>query len=85
MLGLMTTGHFAHSDRINFLYDRVRSAVHGEHAPEVERWEIDRFSWDTRVAINEFLQFASAHRLVKRSAIRKALADDERHQELVHR
>jgi hypothetical protein len=84
MLGLLTTGHFAHPNRINFLYDQVRSAaVHGEDAPAVEREEVDRFSWDTRVAINEFLEFASARGLQKRASVRRALDGDERRNEIV--
>jgi hypothetical protein len=84
MLGLLTTGHFTHPARTYLLYDKVRSAaVHGERPPDVDGRDVRSFGWDIRIAINEFLQFASDHGLVKRSRMRQALDVDDRRQGVV--
>lgn len=79
VLGLAVRGGFTHPARIFLLYDEVRSAaVHGEVAPELGRKEVDRFAWDVRRAISEFLSFARTEGLTKRKQVRKALDTDER-------
>jgi hypothetical protein len=84
MLGLLVTGHFAHPKRINLLYDEIRStAVHGEEAPDVTKDELNRFSWDVRAAIDEFLTLAARLGTTKRSRVRKALDTDPRRQGVV--
>lgn len=82
-LGLLTTGSFTHPARTYLLYDEVRSAaVHGEEAPAIDQREAERFSWDVREAINEFLGFAQSRKLLKRSRIRAALDADEHQQSI---
>ena len=84
MLGLLVTGHFAHPNRINFLYDEVRStAVHGEEAPDVSKKDVDAFAWDVRTAINEFLAFAATEGHTKRKTIRRALDASPRRQGII--
>jgi hypothetical protein len=84
MLGLLTTGRVTHPERTYLLYDQVRSAaVHGERPPAIDAREVRTFAWDIRIAINEFLQFAADHGLVKRARVRQALDADERRQRVV--
>lgn len=57
MLGLVTSGHFAHPSDTYSLYDEVRSkAVHGEQPPDVDQRVVDSLAWDVRLALNEYLQ-----------------------------
>jgi hypothetical protein len=74
ILGLVTTGAFAHPSRTYLLYNDVRSAaVHGEQVPEVGNDVVDAFRWDIRNAINEFVQFARDNELFRRVKICRAL------------
>jgi hypothetical protein len=74
MLGLLTTGSFAHPTRTYLLYDEVRSAtVHGEDAWAFDEDVLSRFSWDVREAINEYIRFAREHHITERKSMRRAL------------
>ncbi len=84
MLGLATTGHIRHPSATYLLYDEARSAtVHGEEPPVVAAEELDRFEWDVRISINEFVEYAHEHGLTKRSRVRKALDGHERRDRLI--
>ena len=84
MLGLRTSGHFAHPSQTYWLYDQVRSkAVHGDEPPEVSQRDVDRFAWDVRVALNECMQLARAEGLTRRKHVRDALDGDERRAEII--
>jgi hypothetical protein len=84
VLGLRTRGHFRHPSSMFLLYDEVRSAaVHGEDAPEVTQREVDQFIWDMRLALNEFLDFAERKSVESRKAIRKALDEDPKRNEML--
>jgi hypothetical protein len=71
------TGSFTHPGRVYSLYEGSRSsAVHGEKVPDVAEDEVRKFSEDVRLAINEFLGYASAHDFVKRGRVLRALDAD---------
>ncbi len=77
VLGSKTTGHFTHPRRTYLYYGRVRStAVHGGEPPKVSRDELNKLGWDIRAAINEFLRFASEHRMTERRWVVQALDRD---------
>lgn len=80
LLGLLASEGFStHPSDIYALYDEVRStAVHGERSPEVGRKNLDRFAWDVRRAINEFVRFARQRNYTKRSQVRNALLASDR-------
>ncbi len=86
MLGLLTSGRFVHPNRTYLLYDEVRSAaVHGE-APRrrvIGQREVDKFAWDVRRALNEFLGYARREGFTKRAQVRKALDGHERRASVV--
>lgn len=74
MLDLLTRGACHDPSDTYWLYDEVRSkAVHGEKPPEVSQRDVDALASDVRVALNQFLEFASARGLVKRKQVRDAL------------
>lgn len=74
VLGFVITGQFVDPSRIFVYYDEVRSnAVHGDEPIPVTTRDVDRFSADTRGAINQFLTFAEAEHLTQRKKVRKAL------------
>lgn len=74
ILGHKSTGSFTHPARFYLVYDRVRSvAVHGGQPPEVDPELVDALAWDVRIALNEFIEFAAAEKLVKRSRVLDAL------------
>lgn len=84
LLGLATTGHIRHPSATYLLYDDARSAtVHGEDPPIVSKGELDRFEWDVRICLDEFVLFAREHGLSKRSHVRKALDQHERRPRLI--
>lgn len=77
VLARRTKGHFAHPYRVYGLYREVRNAaVHGGAAPEVAKDELDAFSWDVRLALNEYLEFARERELTDREALLAALDAD---------
>jgi len=79
VLGLDVSGGMAHPARIFLLYSQVRSAaVHGEEAPSIAEREEIAFAWDVRKAIGEFMKFAAARGLNKRSQVRRALDHHEK-------
>jgi hypothetical protein len=84
MLGLLTSGGFAHPSRTYLLYDEVRSyAVHGEAPRPISQREADAFAWDVRRAINEFLEYARAQGFARRAPLRRALDEHERRNSVV--
>jgi len=84
MLGLLTSGHFAHPSKTYWLYDEVRSkAVHGDEPPEVSEREVNSLAWDVRVALNEYLHLARAEGFTRRKHVRDALDGDERRAEII--
>lgn len=86
ILGLKTSGYHTDPGRIYFYYGRVRStAIHGGDPGEVPRDEINRVSWDTRRAINEFLEYAQAHGFTERAWIVKALDSDPHRDGVIER
>jgi hypothetical protein len=77
VLAVKTAGHFSHPARFYLVYDKVRSvAVHGGEPPVVDRRLVDEVSWDVRLAVNQFLDFARGQRYLKRSRLLDALDDD---------
>jgi hypothetical protein len=65
---------FRHPDRIVEFYVNARStAVHGEDIPTVDSRSVNRFAWDIRRALNEFLAFADRAGLTKRKDVRRAI------------
>lgn len=68
---------FTHPGQTYWLYEKVRSAaVHGEGVPEISERRTVAFAGDVRAAISEFLEFADAHGLAKRSQVLRALDSD---------
>lgn len=77
ILGLRTAGHFSHPYRMYGLYSQVRNAaVHGGEPPSVAEKDLAAFMWDTRVALNEYLEFASTRHMTERDAVRSELDGD---------
>jgi hypothetical protein len=77
ILGERMRQGFPHPALIYLLYDQVRSvAVHGGNPPNVPEDEIDKFSWDVRWAINEFLGLADKEGLSKRGRLLATLDSD---------
>ncbi len=65
---------FVDPGRTFFLYDVVRSAaVHGEVVPDVDWDLVDKFAWDVRTALSQYLAYASAHNFTKQSQLVAAL------------
>lgn len=74
MLSLLTKDGFRHPSTTFVLYDEVRNAaIHGEARPDISAEDANRFAWDVRRALNEFLEYARKENLTKRSQVRKKL------------
>lgn len=79
VLSLLTDDGMSHPSATFTLYDRVRSsAVHGEDLPELSQKEADRFMWDVRIALNQYLRFAADEGLTRRRDIRERLDEHPR-------
>jgi hypothetical protein len=77
MLSHLVTGGFSHPTTTFLLYDQVRSgAVHGENPPAVSWNTTHRFGALVRQTLNEYLTYAKAEGLTRRSGLVRAL---ERH------
>jgi len=78
MLGEVVTGGFPDPNRLYWMYDEIRSsAVHGELVAEISSDDVRSLEWSVRRALFELVQFADEHKLVSRSAVRRALRDSQ--------
>lgn len=76
MLSTAVRGSFADPGRAFWLYEKVRSAaVHGEVPPEIDSNLVKRFAWDVRIALNQYLEFATSNGLRKRGTVLRALRE----------
>jgi hypothetical protein len=74
MLSHIATGSFTDPNETYFLYDDVRSgAVHGEDAPTVSWDDVGSFASVVRDALNQYLDYAEAQGLSRRSRLLRAL------------
>jgi len=70
MLSHIVTGEFTHPSETLFLYDKVRSqAVHGEDTPEVNRDIAQRFAWEVRHTLNQYLILAREQGFARRGRL----------------
>jgi hypothetical protein len=84
LLGSVARGHFAHPNRVAFLYDKVRSAaVHGSEPPEVEPKMLAAFIWDTRLALVEYVDYAQANEFKRPGKLLKNLEGDPKRELLI--
>lgn len=84
LLGSVARGHFAHPNRVAFLYDKVRSAaVHGSEPPEVEPRMLAAFVWDTRLALVEYVDYAQANEFKRPGKLLKNLEGDPKRELLI--
>lgn len=79
MLGAAAEDRFIHPGRAYWLYDAVRSvAVHGAEPPDLDADLVQRFGWDVRRALSQFLTLAEREDLSSRRMVLRYL---ERHPE----
>lgn len=84
LLGSVVRGHFAHPNRLALLYDKVRSAaVHGSEPPEVEAKLLAAFTWDTRRALIEYVEYAKANEFKRPGKLLQALESDAKRELLI--
>jgi hypothetical protein len=84
MLGEAVGHGFTHPSVTFFLYDQVRSAaVHGGEVPDVSEIDVDKFAWDVRTALNEYLTYAEAQNFTKQSQLVRALDSHPEHDRMV--
>lgn len=70
MLGEAVGEGFVDPGRTFFFYDQVRSAaVHGEVVQDVSWDLLNKFAWDVRRALNQYVDYASAHGFTKQSQL----------------
>jgi hypothetical protein len=71
------TGGFTHPGRVYWLYKDVRNAaVHGSEVPDVSKREREAFEWDTRIAVNDYLEFAKTSTVNTHDDLLALLDDD---------
>lgn len=79
-------GMYRHPSAVFDLYDKVRSAaVHGEAVPELDKDDASKFTWDSREAIDQFLNYADQYGFTKRSQVRAKLDTCENRAKLIAR
>jgi hypothetical protein len=63
-----------HPSRTYWLYEKVRSAaVYGSEPPEVSGDDVDRFAWDVREALDDYLRYGQDHGFMRQSQLVEAL------------
>lgn len=74
MLGEAAGRGFTHPSDTYLLYDKVRSAaVHGIEPPELSEDAVDRFAWDVRDDLDDYLRYGRDHGFTKQSQLVQAL------------
>jgi hypothetical protein len=70
MLGEAVGRGFVHPSGTYWLYEKVRSAaVHGSEPPEVSSDDVDRFAWDVREALDDYLRYGQNHGFTRQSQL----------------
>jgi hypothetical protein len=84
MLSHIVDENFPNPNETWFLYERVRSgAVHGEDAPDVDRKVVQRFAWDVRRTINQYLTLAEEQHFARRGRLLTFLDEHEDRPKLI--
>jgi hypothetical protein len=74
LLGEALGRGFVHPSGTYWLYEKVRSAaVHGSEPPEVSGDDVDRFAWDVREALDDYLRYGQDHGFTRQSQLVEAL------------